>query len=156
MLARGGLPVRLHCRKAVRRGQDPSLQTTGRQGIIGENANFRQVCRGRIYASRGVCPLYRIIGAAATGGIYAAPTNQPIIFITIYGRGRGMPRPYRAGKPSLQLVSSSPQQALRGCCGVQQLRQALVLIYACISSKIGIRACPSAVRRYSTRGGTSA
>ena len=24
------------------------------------------------------------------------PYNQPIIFIIIYGRGRGMPRPYRA------------------------------------------------------------
>ena len=42
-----------------------------------------------------------ISGAAATGGIYAAPTNQPVVFIiiytvAIYGRGRGMPRPYRA------------------------------------------------------------
>ena len=35
---------------------------------------FRQVCRGRIYASRAVYPLYRIIGTAAAGGIYAAPT----------------------------------------------------------------------------------
>ena len=34
-------------------------------------------------------------GMAATGGIYAAPTNQSIIFIIIYGRGRGVPRPYR-------------------------------------------------------------
>ena len=32
----------------------------------------------------------------ATGGIYAAPTSQPVIFIIIYGRGRGIPRPYRA------------------------------------------------------------
>ena len=28
------------------------------------------------------------------GGIYAAPTSQPIIFIIVYGRGRGVPRPY--------------------------------------------------------------
>ena len=28
------------------------------------------------------------------GGIYAAPTNQPIRFIILYGRGRGIPRPY--------------------------------------------------------------
>ena len=55
---------------------------------------FRQVCRGRIYASRAVDPLYRIIGTAAAGGIYAAPTSQPIISIIIYGRGRGVPRPY--------------------------------------------------------------
>ena len=39
---------------------------------------FRQVCRGRIYASRGVYPLYRIAGMAATGGIYAAPTVYPL------------------------------------------------------------------------------
>ena len=38
---------------------------------------FRQVCRGRIYASRAVYPLYRIIGTAAAGGIYAAPTDRP-------------------------------------------------------------------------------
>ena len=55
---------------------------------------FRQVCRGRIYASRAVYPLYRIIGTAAAGGIYAAPTSQPILFILVYGRGRGVPRPY--------------------------------------------------------------
>ena len=30
------------------------------------------------------------------GRIYASPTSRPIIFIIIYGRGRGMPRPYRA------------------------------------------------------------
>ena len=36
---------------------------------------FWQVCRGRIYASRAVCLLGRIIGVAATGGIYAAPTD---------------------------------------------------------------------------------
>ena len=55
---------------------------------------FRQVCRGRIYASRAVYPLYRMIGTAAAGGIYAAPTSQPILFILVYSRGRGMPRPY--------------------------------------------------------------
>ena len=49
----------------------------------------RQVCRGRIYASRGVYPLGCIAGMAATGGIYAAPTSQPILFIIVYGRGRG-------------------------------------------------------------------
>ena len=37
---------------------------------------FRQVCRGRIDASRAVLPLYRNIRAVATGGIYAAPTNN--------------------------------------------------------------------------------
>ena len=52
---------------------------------------FRQVCRGRIYASRAVSQLYRIIGTAAAGGIYAAPTSQRFIFILVYGRGRGSP-----------------------------------------------------------------
>ena len=31
-----------------------------------------------------------------TGGIYAAPTNQPASFSFPFGRGRGIPRPYRA------------------------------------------------------------
>ena len=57
---------------------------------------FRRVCRGRIYASRAVYPLYRMIGTAAAGGIYAAPTSQPIIFILVYGRGPGMSGPYAA------------------------------------------------------------
>ena len=39
--------------------------------------HFRQVCRGRIYASRAVYPLYRMIGTTAAGGIYAAPTDYP-------------------------------------------------------------------------------
>ena len=38
---------------------------------------FRQVCRGRIVASRAVYPLYRVTGMAATGGIVAVPTNYP-------------------------------------------------------------------------------
>ena len=38
---------------------------------------FRQVCRGRIDASRAVLPIYRYIRAAATGGIVAVPTNDP-------------------------------------------------------------------------------
>ena len=59
---------------------------------------FRQVCRERIYASRAVYPLYRMIVTAAAGGIYAAPTSQPILFILVYGRGRGMPRPYQSIK----------------------------------------------------------
>ena len=46
--------------------------------------------------ARGVYPLYRITGVAATGGIYAAPTNQTIMFALPFDRGRGMPRPYRA------------------------------------------------------------
>ena len=57
---------------------------------------FRQVCRGRIYASRAVYPLYRMIGTAAAGGIYAAPTSQPTIFILVYGRGPDMSGPYAA------------------------------------------------------------
>ena len=50
---------------------------------IGDIANFRLVCRRRIVASPAVYPLYRIVGTAATGGIYAAPTSQPILFIIV-------------------------------------------------------------------------
>ena len=46
--------------------------------------------------ARGVYPLYRIAGAAATGGIYAAPTDRTVNFTLPLGRGRGVPRPYRA------------------------------------------------------------
>ena len=77
----GSRPIPTNCRKTSNYRQ---------------NVCFRQVCRGRIYASRAVYPLYRNIRAVATGGIYAAPTRQTIIFIIIYGRGRGVPRPYRA------------------------------------------------------------
>ena len=59
-----------------------------------QSVHFRQVCRGRIYASRAVYPLCRITGIAATGGIYAAPTTQPVRLLLPLGRGRGMPRPY--------------------------------------------------------------
>ena len=62
----GSRPLPTNCRK------------TGNYRL---NACFRQVCRGRIDASRAVYPLYRIIGTAATGGIVAVPTSQPIIFI---------------------------------------------------------------------------
>ncbi len=68
---------------------------------------FRQVCRGRIYASRAVYPLYRMIGTAAAGGIYAAPTSQAILFILVYGRGRGVPRPY-IPYMTKQMLFSSP------------------------------------------------
>ena len=42
---------------------------------------------------RAVYPLYRIIGTAATGGIYAAPTSQPIKLASPQNRGRACPAP---------------------------------------------------------------
>ena len=42
-----------------------------------QNTCSRQVCRGRIYASRGVYPAGRFTGIAATGGIVAVPTVCP-------------------------------------------------------------------------------
>ena len=54
---------------AVRMGQDPSLH---------------------------YCPKKGFFGIVSTGGIYAAPTSQPINLLFPYGRGRGLPRPYRA------------------------------------------------------------
>ena len=50
---------------------------------VGDIENFRQVCRGRIVASRAVYPLYRIVGTAAACGIVAVPTSQPILFIIV-------------------------------------------------------------------------
>ena len=85
---------------------------------------FRQVCRGRIYASRAGYPLYHMIGTAAAGGIYAAPTSQPILFILVYGRGRGMPRPYtcnRARPPWPPLRGGSARRRWgREPCGGQE------------------------------------
>ena len=69
-----------------------------------QSTHFRHVCRGRIYASRAVYPLYRMIGTAAAGGIYAAPTSQPIRFIIVYGRGRGVPRPYQSIKTKSKVL----------------------------------------------------
>ena len=40
-----------------------------------QSTRLRQVCRGRIVASRAVYPVVRNIRAVATGGIYAAPTD---------------------------------------------------------------------------------
>ena len=39
-----------------------------------------------------------MIGTAAAGGIVAVPTSHPIMFIIVYGRGRGVPRPYQSIK----------------------------------------------------------
>ena len=50
--------------------------------LLPEKGLFLQAV-GRIVASRAVYLLYRIIGTAAAGGIYAAPTNQPILFIIV-------------------------------------------------------------------------
>ena len=46
--------------------------------------------------ARAVYPVVRNIRVVATGGIVAVPTNQPIIFIIINGRGGACPAPYRA------------------------------------------------------------
>ena len=69
------------------------------KGTDGAIANFRSVCRGRIDASRAVYPLCRNVRVIATGGIYAAPTDEPVNFAPPFGRGRGMPRPYEKGFP---------------------------------------------------------
>ena len=55
---------------------------------MGENANSRQACRGRIVASCAVCPEGRFAGMAATGGIVAVPTEYPVMFILPFCRGR--------------------------------------------------------------------
>ena len=57
---------------------------------------FRQVCRGRIYASPAVYPSGCIAGVAATGGIYAAPTDQSVSFAFPLCRGltRNLPHAF--------------------------------------------------------------
>ena len=47
--------------------------------------------------ARAVCPLVRIAGMAATGGIYAAPTRQYYFVYGISGRfvGNGLDRSVR-------------------------------------------------------------
>ena len=61
---------------------------------IGDIATFRQVCRGRIVASRAVYPLVRIAGTAARAAYMPPLQANPILFIIVYGCGRGMPRLY--------------------------------------------------------------
>ena len=57
---------------------EPSLRTTGRQVVIGgKNRLFPAGCRGRIVASSADYPLGCVVGVAAAGGIYAAPTEYP-------------------------------------------------------------------------------
>ena len=94
-----GLPGRLALPQNSKEGSRPLPTNNWEVRYNGGNANYRQVCRGRIYASRAIYSVSRFAGSSATGGIYAAPTSQPFIFIIIYGRGQGMPRPYRAAKP---------------------------------------------------------
>ena len=112
------LPGRLTFPQGGKEGSRPLPTNDRKVRYNRENANFRQVCRGRIDASRGVCPLGRFAGMAATGGIYAAPTNQPVMFIIIYGRGRGLPRPYRGVKPSPWGEGGALARRMRGICPV--------------------------------------
>ena len=97
---------------------------------------FRQVCRGRIYASPAVYPLYRIIGSAAAGGIYAAPTNQPIIFILVYGCGPGMPRPYKAARKRVVIQSSAALPFLHNLFKTAQSKLAITIYFSqtCLGS----------------------
>ena len=94
-MARGFLAVSCFWQGSTERSRPfPTNQPKGCKGCIRSNKVFRQP-GGRIYASRAVYALYRIVGTAAAGGIVAVPTSQPILFIIVYGRGRGVPRPYQ-------------------------------------------------------------
>ena len=74
-----------------------------------QGAHFRQVCRGRIHASRAVYPIHRNIRVAATGGIYAAPTNDPLNCYHCKTAGGACPAPTRV---SDYMSKSAPQGAL--------------------------------------------
>ena len=76
---------RYHC--PVGRG-DPTPP-----GCFAATRNYRQVCRGRIYASRAVYPLCCAVGMAATGGMYAAPTNDPLCCCNRKTAGGAYPAP---------------------------------------------------------------
>ena len=52
-------------------------------------------CRGE-HCSPVRFTRYIVISGWLRGRSMTAPTSQPIVFIIIYGRGRGLPRPYRA------------------------------------------------------------
>ena len=73
----GGLPGRLHCREDCTGGIYAAPTNNREVSSYRQGNHFRQVCRGRINASRGVCPLHRFVGMAAAGGMYAAPTEYP-------------------------------------------------------------------------------
>ena len=73
----GGIPGRLALAQNSKEGSRP-LPTNNREvSSYRQSTYFRQVCRGRIVASRGGCPAGCIVRMAATGGIYAAPTEYP-------------------------------------------------------------------------------
>ena len=70
-----------------------------------QSTYFRQACRGRIYASRAVCLLVRITGTAATGGIYAAPTEYPLCCCSRKAAGGACPAPTKKGKTKRGLAA---------------------------------------------------
>ena len=73
----GGVPGRLALAQNSKEGSRP-LPTNNREvSSYRQSTRLRQVCRGRIVPSRAVYPVVRNIRAAATGGIYAAPTEYP-------------------------------------------------------------------------------
>ena len=66
--------------------------------------SFRDIRRGRIYASRAVCPLGCIVGTAATGGIYAAPTEYPLCSLYHAVAGGACPAP--TNQPVISIIIS--------------------------------------------------
>ena len=73
-----------------------------------QSTRLRQVCRGRIVASREGYPVGCIVRMVATGGIYAAPTEYP----SYCNRRKFTPHPSPA-------ATVSPQgEAIRAVCPV--------------------------------------
>ena len=73
----GEMSGRLALPQNSKEGSRPLPTSNRKVSSYRQSIHFRQVCRGRIYASRAVCPIGSITGLAATGGIYAAPTDYP-------------------------------------------------------------------------------
>ena len=61
------------------------------------NANFRQVCRGRIYASRAVCPLGCITGMIARAEYMPPLQSTRIVVIAVKPRA-GLAPPLRGSE----------------------------------------------------------
>ena len=82
-MARGFL-IALCFWRGSKEGSRPLPTNNRMTGGYRQSTLFRQVCRGRIYASRAVFPLGCIFGMAATGGIYVAPTGANATLFLIY------------------------------------------------------------------------
>ena len=87
----GGLPVMLLQPQSGKEGSRPLPTNNRKVGSYRQNARSRQVCRGRIYASRAVFPIYRNIRDGCNGRHICRPYRATKAF-PLGGRWRGTRR----------------------------------------------------------------